>query len=335
MIDPWLLAHLACPRCKGPLTLHGDWLTCQQDHRYPVIDDIPVMVLDDVEQTHWVATHALEHYREAADSQPSDGTIDPVVQEAVGATCGNLYRHLIGRLPRYPIPQIPFNAPAGTAFLDLGCHWGRWCVSAARKGWRVVGIDPSLNGIRAAKRVARALGLEVAFVIGDGRYLPFAGASFQMVHSYSVLQHFAENDVRQCLREIGRVLEIGGESHIQMAQQMGLLNLANQARRGFRPARLFQVRYWPLDALRNVFSEDIGPTTLSVDGFLSLNAQLVDLDLLHPRQRALVQLSHRLRRLSQRQKWLIHAADSVYVNSTRIQGAADVPPYGDERPKPT
>jgi 2-polyprenyl-3-methyl-5-hydroxy-6-metoxy-1,4-benzoquinol methylase len=323
MIDPWLMGHIVCPRCKGPLAFNGEWLTCQCGHRYPVIDDIPVMLLDDVEQTHWVATHALEYYREAGTaSPPSDGTIDPVVQEAIGATCGNLYRHLIGNLPRYPIPEIPFTAPTGTSFLDVGCHWGRWCVSAARKGWRVVGIDPSLNGIRAAKRVANALGLQVALVIGDGRYLPFAPSTFQIVHSYSVLQHFAEDDVRQCLREIGRVLEPGGESHIQMAQRMGLLNLLNQARRGFRRARLFQVRYWPLEALRTAFSEDIGPTTLSVDGFLSLNAQLVDLDLLRPAQRALVQLSHRLRRLSQHQKWLIHAADSVYVNSTKRQSSA-------------
>jgi 2-polyprenyl-3-methyl-5-hydroxy-6-metoxy-1,4-benzoquinol methylase len=333
MVDPWLLAHLACPRCKRPLDFNGEWLTCQRGHRYPVIDDIPVMLLDDVEQTHWVATHALEYYREAAtDFQPSDETIDPVVQEAIGATCGNLYRHVIGHLPRYPIPQIPFTAPQGTSFLDIGCHWGRWCVSAARNGWRVVGIDPSLNGIRAAKRVARALGVDVALVIGDGRYLPFASSTFQVVHSYSVLQHFAEDDVRRCLREIGRVLEAGGESHIQMAQRMGLLNLWNQARRGFRLARLFQVRYWRLDALRTAFSEDIGPTALSVDGFLSLNAQLADLDLLRPGQRALVQLSHRLRGLSQRQKWLIHAADSVYVNSTKSPGAAENHADGDEDP---
>jgi len=321
MIDPWLRAHLVCPRCRVSLTLDGEWLLCHGGHRYPVIDDIPVMVLDDVEQTHWVASHALEHYREAAaDSQPSDGAIDPVVQQAVGATCGNLYRHLIGHLPRYPIPQLPFAAAAGTSFLDIGCHWGRWCVSAAQKGWRVVGIDPSLNGIRAAKRVARDLGVEVALVIGDGRHLPFAGSTFQMVHSYSVLQHFAEDDVLQCLREIGRVLEPGGESHVQMAQRMGLLNLLNQARRGFRAARLFQVRYWRLDALRRAFSENIGPTTLTVDGFLSLNPQMVDLDLLRPAHRALIQVSDRLRRLSRYQAWLIHAADSVYVNSTKGPG---------------
>lgn len=165
--------------------------------------------------------------------------------------------------------------------------------------------------------MARALGVQVALVIGDGRDLPFAPSTLQMVHSFSVLQHFTEDDVRQCAREIGRVLEPGGESHIQMAQRLGLLNLLNQARRGFRRARLFQVRYWRLEALRTAFSDAIGPTTLSVDGFLSLNAQLADLDLLRPGQRAVVRVSHGLRRLSQHQTWLIHAADSVYVNSTK------------------
>jgi SAM-dependent methyltransferase len=332
MIDPWLREHLVCPRCRGPLALDADWLSCQEGHRYPVVDDIPVMVLSDVDQTHWVATHALEHYREAAaDSASVGATIDPIVQEAIAATGGNLYRHLIGHLPRYPIPQIPFNAPAGTTFLDVGCHWGRWCISAARRGWRVIGIDPSLNGIRAAKRVARALGVEVALVIGDGRHLPFAGSSFQFVHSYSVFQHFAADDLRQCLQEIGRVLEPEGASHVQMAQQLGLLNLLHQARRGFRPARLFEVRYWRLDDLRTMFSESIGPTTLSVDGFLSLNAQLVDLDLLRLGQRTLVRLSHLGRRLSRSQTWLIHAADSVYVNSIKRPGADAAPRSGSWR----
>lgn len=145
MIDPWLLERLICPRCRGPVTLNREWLTCQQSHRYPVTDDIPVMVLDDVPQTHWVAAHALQHYADAAvkSGDPADATIDPVVQEAIGAASGNLYRHLIGRLPRYPIPHFPFEAPAGT----LVCKrqparagaWSAWIhpctVFERRNGW--------------------------------------------------------------------------------------------------------------------------------------------------------------------------------------------------------
>ena len=321
MIDPWLLEHLVCPRCRGRVALREGWLVCREAHRYPVVDDIPVMVLGDVEQTHWAVNHALEHYQNSdADLQalPAD-QVDPVVQEAISATGGNLYRHLIGKLPRYPIPAIPFDGPPGSAFLDVGCHWGRWCVSAARKGWRVIGVDPYLPGVRAAKRVAAQLNVKADFVVADGRYLPFDTFTFDIVHSYSVLQHFSESDVAMCAREIGRVLRPEGRSHIQMAQRFGILNVLQQARRRFRPPRLFQVRYWPLIALRAVFTEAVGPTTLSVDGFFSINAQSADLDLLRPAHRGLVHASGFLRRLAARLPWLIRGADSVYVNSRKSE----------------
>ena len=120
----------------------------------------------------------------------------------------------------------------------------------------------------------------------------------------------------RCARaEIGRVLTPEGRSHIQMAQRFGVLNVVQQARRRFRRPHLFQVRYWPLAALRSVFSEAVGPTKLSVDGFFSINAQSADLDLLRFSHRALVHASGFLRRLASRLPWLILGADSVYVNS--------------------
>lgn len=318
MLDAWLLDHLACPRCHGSLTLRDGWLVCAQAHRYPVADDIPIMVLDDVEQTHWAATASIELARDGAPPE-SRGTdaIDPIVQEAIGATGGNLYGHLIGKLTRYPIPTIELDAPPGTCFLDIGCHWGRWCVAAARKGWRVVGVDPYLPAIRAAKRVAADLSVDAMFLVGDGRYLPFKASTFQLAHSYSVLQHFSEDDVRACTREIGRVLAAGGRSHVQMAQRHGLRNYIQQARRGFRRPKLFEVRYWPLDELRAAFTAGIGPSSLSADGFFSLNAQSADLDLLRPVQRAIVKTSNALRDLSVRWPWLLYAADSVYVDSRK------------------
>lgn len=45
-----LLEILACPKCKGPieLTAAGDGFTCQACRlRYPIKDDIPVMMIDE------------------------------------------------------------------------------------------------------------------------------------------------------------------------------------------------------------------------------------------------------------------------------------------------
>ena len=100
-----------------------------------------------------------------------------------------------------------------------------------------------------------------------------------------------------------------------MAQRFGALNLVQQLRRGFRPPTAFEVRYWRGRDLRRVFSEALGPTELTVDGFFSLNAQSADLDLLRPAHRGIVHVSNALRRLSSVMPPLVHVADSVYVRA--------------------
>jgi len=47
-VDPELLAILACPLDKQPVTREGNYLVCQECHRhYPIRDGIPVMLIDE------------------------------------------------------------------------------------------------------------------------------------------------------------------------------------------------------------------------------------------------------------------------------------------------
>jgi len=49
-IDPELLEILACPECKTPVEVvkNGTGLRCAKCRRvYPVLDDIPVMLVDE------------------------------------------------------------------------------------------------------------------------------------------------------------------------------------------------------------------------------------------------------------------------------------------------
>jgi uncharacterized protein YbaR (Trm112 family) len=49
-VDPELLAILACPNCKTPVSLvkNGSALKCGTCKRvYPIKDDIPVMLVDE------------------------------------------------------------------------------------------------------------------------------------------------------------------------------------------------------------------------------------------------------------------------------------------------
>ena len=49
--DPWFARELVCPRDKSDLRRDGERLVCRQLHTYPIIDDIPIMLVDDVPQT--------------------------------------------------------------------------------------------------------------------------------------------------------------------------------------------------------------------------------------------------------------------------------------------
>lgn len=313
---------LVCPRDKGDLTRQDGSLVCKQGHRYAVIEDIPILLVSDAVQTHIEGDRALL-VAETGDASVlpkidvKAGEIDPFVRNAIGATNGGLYQHLVGNLSEYPIPWLRLPEGQGRAFLEVGCNWGRWCIAASRLGYRVVGIDPSLKSIRAAQRVAKQLGIEATYVVADGRYLPFRDQCFDQVFSYSVLQHLSRENTATTLTEIRRALRVGGSALIQMPNVFGVRCLYHQFRRGFREARDFEVRYWRPQELLAVFGGNIGPSQLSVDGYFSLNVQPSDVHLLPARYRALVRASEALRSMSTAIPLLAKVADSLYVTSQR------------------
>ena len=238
--------------------------------------------------------------------------IDPSVQEFVAATCGWLYLPVRHKLTRYPIPELRLPRGDGRRFLDIGCNWGRWSISATRMGYQVSAIDPNPAAILAARRVAMQLGLEIDYRSGSSQVIPYAEATFDVVFSYSVLQHLAKERVTATIAEIDRVLKPGGLMMVQMPNWLGVRCLYHQAKRGFRSERNFEVRYWGLGELREAFGV-IGEAKLSVDGFFGLGVQASDIDLMPRRMRGVIHASETLRRVARFATALIYVADSVYV----------------------
>ncbi len=119
------------------------------------------------------------------------------------------------------------------------------------------------------------------------------------------------------MAECARVLRADGASLIQMANGLGIRSLFHQARRGFREPKLFQVRYWTARELEKTFSAIIGPSTTSIDGFLTLNAQPAEAHLLPGKYRLVVSLSEALRWIGRHFPPLRYFADSLYVESRK------------------
>jgi SAM-dependent methyltransferase len=295
-------------------------LCCAGGHRYPVVEGIPVLLRDDIPDIH----PYFEQSRRAGAAGSTapratlaDG-VDPFVQQEIVKTNGILYRGTEGKLSRYPIPAFPLEGGAGKKLLDVGCNWGRWCIAASRNGWDAVGVDPSLEALQAAYRVSRQLGTTPEFATADGRSLPFPDASFDVVYSYSVLQHFSKEDARASLSEAARVVRPGGRVLIQMANLLGVRQLYNELRDRVRGEQnVFRVRRWTPGELIATFKDIVGPATLTADGYFSLNAQATDIDLLQPLPRAVVHASELLKGVSRRLPPLALVADSVFIDARR------------------
>jgi SAM-dependent methyltransferase len=304
---------------------------------FPVVDGIPVFLLPEKEQTIGIASASLEAAQSGtgsplylktlglADQERArierewnnnpENSIDPVISYIVGATSGWGYLNVMGRLPGYPIPKIPIEQGRGRRLLDVGCNWGRWSVSAAQKGWKVIGVDPSLGALLAARRAFNELGLDMNFVCADARFLPFAASSFDAAFSYSVLQHFSEDDAETALGEIGRVLRSGAFAKIQMAHSGGLRSTYHRTRPSYKHAGVFRVRYWPLRKMREVFTRQIGPASVRAEAFGGLGLLREDWPYVTVKARFLIVVSQIFKRLASIFPPVVSFADSVYVTA--------------------
>ena len=98
----------------------------------------------------------------------------------------------------------------GLELLDVGSGPGTITVDLARRvaPGRAVGLDRATEVIAQARTHARTRGVSVDWQVGDVYALPFADASFDVVHAHQVLQHLSEPV--KALTEMRRVLRPDG-----------------------------------------------------------------------------------------------------------------------------
>ncbi len=98
----------------------------------------------------------------------------------------------------------------GMRLLDVGCGPGTITIDLAKRFAfdLAVGVDISEPVLEGARKDAEAQGADVRFGFANVTRLPFADASFDVVHAHQLLQHLA--DPVAALREMLRVCKPGG-----------------------------------------------------------------------------------------------------------------------------
>lgn len=99
-----------------------------------------------------------------------------------------------------------------TSVLEAGCGTGFVSRMLQERGWPVVPIDLSAEGLA----FARALGVRSP-VQADIRTLPFPDASFDLAISMDVMVHLGRGDDAAAASELARVLRPGGLAAIRVA----------------------------------------------------------------------------------------------------------------------
>jgi uncharacterized protein YbaR (Trm112 family) len=284
-MNEWLIEHLVCPRDKQNLRYENNELVCDQGHIYPIVEDIPIMLVEEEERIHGYITETLEKVGKLQSGEKEEifetkNGVDSFVQNEILYTSGNLYRAAQNNLTRYPIPEIHLPKGNGERMLDVGCNWGRWSIAAAQKG-----------------------------------YKPFAENSFDIGFSYGVLQHFSKDNAKSSMNQIARATKNNGKILIQMPAKYGIRSMQQQFRRGFSEGADFDIRYWSPAELTETFEKIFGQTKLFTDCYFGLGVQKTDIDLMPPLYKFIVRSSEVLRKISNSIPAMTKVADSIWLES--------------------
>jgi len=105
--------------------------------------------------------------------------------------------------------------------LEIGCGGGAMsrAVARYRPDLRVTGGDID----QAALAAAKSHGGPVDYRMADAAKLPFKDGEFSAVIGFDVLEHLADADL--AIREVGRVLEKGGQWHFYVPLEKGKTTL--------------------------------------------------------------------------------------------------------------
>jgi len=158
------------------------------------------------------------------DREAWERPVDP--RELFEPSKRDIYNFIDETKIRHLRPMLP---PGGSA-IEVGAGSGRLLMRLGlERPYRLVALDYAAYAMRAVRENARRAGRDARLVLGDSRSLPFADASFDVVLSGGLLEHF--RDPRPVLAEMARILRPGGLFYADIVpRKVSLYRWAERAR---------------------------------------------------------------------------------------------------------
>ncbi len=186
---------LRCPATGKTVALRDDALVSADGaHSYPI---------DEAGIAQFAKTP------ESSDAQTQQAHYDRVAETYIANLSYPHTREYTAYLDRALLTQLPAAGLGDVA--EICCGRGEAVELVAGRFNRAVGIDISLNMLRAARKAHHAPNL--AFIQGDATRLPLADGAFDSVFMLGGIHHV--NDRAALFREVARILKPGGRFYFR------------------------------------------------------------------------------------------------------------------------
>ena len=241
-----------------------------------------------------------------------------IVQLQIAATNGIQYQDTVGKLDGYPTYNLPVPAVESGLMLDIGTGWGRWLVAGAQKGYIPIGVDLRLEFCETAINTLHAQKKNGYAVVADLKNLPFKSNIFDLVWSFSVIQHTCKERCLACLTHVNRLLTNKGFTYLEFPNKEGFRNRMGPAKINASKEddyKSWHVRYYSVEEYREMFKAVFGNFDYDVHSFLGIGVLREDLKYVTLKNKIMCAMSLLGSSLAKHNTFLKNRSDSLYLKA--------------------
>ncbi len=278
------------------------------------------------EETQFNRSKIYEKLEYRAQPKDHDGGLPWNIQLQIAATNGKQYVDLVGKLKKYPEYELPVGKVNEGLMLDIGCGWGRWLVAGAQKGYLPIGLDLRIELCQASLQTLKDHNRNGYVVAADLIALPFRKSVFDLVWSFSVIQHTHRIRLMNCLGEIRRVMKEGGLAKLEFPNKDGFRNKRGPVQLSEKRADDFNswvVRYYSVEEYAAIYNDVFGNFNYDIHSFLGIGVLKEDLKYVSFKNKVLCASSLALTRISKLFPALKKMGDSLYLEARNLGGDID------------
>lgn len=322
--------YLICSYCKSnKLKDFNSKIICKScNENYPIIYGIPILITKKKCLRLNLNYHKKNFEKKILNNKNFEENKFGIIKDLKNilmSTSGFLYDK-VSDIIKYPIATIPFSKlykNKNEKLLDIGCGWGRWTISSAKKGYESVGIDISINSLIIAKKISEKLNLKNCnFICCDVLDLPFKENTFDKVFSFSFLQHFSQKNLETILKNIVNKMKASSTFKTQMVNKYAFRSVYNIFKKKFfkrETTKNFDVRYFSIRKLNKIFNQYFIIKKIENYSFFT-QAQTTDYNIMSLKSKFFLNMSKALNFIASYLKFLKYISDNcIYILKKKIK----------------